>query len=177
MGITIDSDAPRQFSMKDEPCLCAQMSEVFSDFFRGKDTPEIRADLKANANPNCPICKGTGVENVEQNDAPHMQLSGVNASLFFSLLGLDIEKGEATLPEARRGLMRASSRSDLKPFTRDEQITYGKPIEIEPGVIEMKPMRSLSLGLDEEKLKRYLETFAEFLNKISQLGAKKILWY
>jgi len=177
MSITIDSDAPRSYSQKQEPCLCAQMAESFSDFFNGQDTPEMRADLKANANPNCPTCKGTGIEYAEVDDAPFMNLSNDNAAIFFAILGVQgSSHGEMSLPEARRALMRASSR-DLSKYERPEKKLHGKPQEVEPGVVDMRPVKYWEMGLDQKKLQAYIQRFAQFLHEVSQRGAKKIRWY
>ena len=179
MSITFDSDCKRTSYAKQEPCLCAQMSQYFTEFFNGRDLPHIRRDLNANADPNCPRCHGSGIEGVPYDDAPTINLASDNATILFQLLGMDHRAvHEMTLPEARRALMRACSRSNLQDFTRPEQKIKHDPREISPGVFDITPkIRFIDPGVDTQRIKEYLERFAEFLHKVSNKGAKKIFWY
>ena len=177
MSITIDSDIPRDIEEKVEPCMCAQMAESWSDFYEGKDTPEIRDNLKQEANPSCFHCKGTGIETVSHEvNAPKLNLANENAAIFFAVLGVDINRGEMTIPEARRAIIRSQSRTSLEKFVRPEEKQYGKPREVSPGVFDMKPMRLYDPGLTKEKIQSYIIRFHEFVKEVSQKGATKIIW-
>src|SRR5690348_10745458 len=107
MSITFDSDVSRNFLGKEEPCLCAQMAEVWGDFFRGEDSPEIRKQLRQEADPKCAMCKGSGIEKVQHDDAPTINLANENAKILFAVLGLPFDwAGEIDIPTARRAVMR-----------------------------------------------------------------------
>jgi hypothetical protein len=182
MSITIDSDLQRDIEEKQESCMCAQMAEKWSDFQEGFDTPEIRDNLRQEANPNCHYCKGTGIETVSHEvGAPTINLSNRNARVLFSILGLDVEGeegyvGEMTIPEARRAVMRAQSRQNIAKFVQPETKVHGKPREVSPGVYDMKPLKMYDAGLTEEQLHAYIRRFAEFVVEVSRLGATKIFW-
>src|SRR5271166_1938653 len=98
MSITFSSDAPANISEKESPCMCAQMAELWTDFYNGQDTPQIRENLKEQASPTCHYCQGTGVEIEKQDDAPMMNLANPNAMILLSILGLPQEySGEISL--------------------------------------------------------------------------------
>src|SRR5690606_22970065 len=122
----------RDIQEKEEPCLCAQMAEHWSDFYEGRDTPTIRANLKQEANPNCHFCKGTGIEIASHEvGAPQLELSNANGEILFRILGIPFEpSGEMTIPEARRAIIKAQSRTSLDKYTRPERTEYGKPREV-----------------------------------------------
>lgn len=176
MSITIESDAPRSSFTKEEPCLCAQNSDYFSNFYQGEDSPQIREDLKANAYSQCPSCHGAGIESVETDDAPFLNFSNPNAVILFRVLDVDINKGSLSLPEARRALIRANSRASLKEFVRPPHTEYGSPREVSPGVIDMRPIRWHDFGVPEKKIQSYLDDFRDFLAKVIEKGATKIFW-
>jgi hypothetical protein len=178
MSITFDSDVPRDIVEKDEPCMCAQMAEGWSDFYEGKDTPQLRDQLKQEANPNCPFCKGTGVEKASHEVGnPTINLANENAKALFEILGLPFDNaGEMDIPTARRAIMRAMSRGSYQQFERPEETQYGKPREVSPGVVDLKPLRWHDPGLSEEKIKAYITRFADFVAQVIQLGGSKIRW-
>jgi hypothetical protein len=177
MSITFSSDVKGNITNKSEPCLCAQMAETWSDFYHGEDTPAIRAALKAEANPQCPLCKGTGIEKVSHEDSPHMNLANANAEILFKVLNIPFDSiGELTIPEARRALIKAMSRSSVKEFERPDHIEYGKPREVEPGVVDLKPLRVFGPGVNEEKIHEYIKRFGEFISEVIQKGGTKIYW-
>lgn len=177
MTVQFDSDCSRAIINKIEPCLCAQMASCFGDFLKGKDTFECRIELKENANSDCPFCNGIGIEKVETDDAPILDLANRNAEVLFKILGVDQNKGELTMPEARRAIIRAKSRKSLEEFVIPEEKKHGPPREIEPGIFKMKPIKYWDIGLSEEKLEDYINRFAEFVIEVSKRGATKIIWY
>lgn len=183
MSVTIDSDLERDIEEKLEPCLCAQGAEGWSDFYEGRDTPEIRYNLKQQADPKCSWCKGVGIEVVAHEiGVPSLNLSNRNAEVLFNILGVNpfTENGfigAMTISEARRAIMRAQSRDNLDRFILPERREYGKPTERTPGVVDMKPLRIYESGLTEEKIQAYIKRFADFVIEVSRRGATKIVWY
>lgn len=178
MSITFDSDVHRDIEEKEEPCLCAQMAEGWSDFYEGRRTPALRAQLKQEANPSCPFCKGTGIENASHEVGnPTLNLSNDNALTLLKILGLPADHvGEISIPEARRAIMRAMSRSSYQEYERPEETQYGKPREVSPGVVNLKPLRWHDPGLSAEKIKAYVTRFADFVAQVIQRGGSKIHW-
>ncbi len=178
MSITFDSNVPRDIEEKYEPCMCAQMAECWSDFYEGKDTPEIRKRLKHEANKDCFRCHGTGIEAVNHEiGSPTINLSNDNARILFKVLGLSFnEAGELTIPEARRSIIKALSRSSYQQFERPQNIQYGKPVEISDKIIDLKPIRVLDPGLNESKIKAYITRFADFVSEVIKKGGTKIYW-
>lgn len=171
------SDVQGKTTTKDEPCLCAQMCDAFIQMMDGQDTPEIRAALKAEANSECYMCHGEGVDHVPQTDAPELNLCNANAHLLLGTLGLPTEDiGKITLSEARRGLLRAFNRSDLSGFTREQEVLHGAPRAQEDGTVEMRPVRGVSGGLDENALRDRLERFEALIREAGERGATHIHW-
>jgi len=177
MSITFDSDIERDMETKTEPCMCAQMAEHWSDFYEGRDTPAIRDNLKQEANPGCFHCKGSGIEKVEHEiNAPTLNLSNMNAAVLFDILGINGEKHELTIPEARRAIIRSQARGSLEQFVRPERTEYGKPREISPGVVDLKPLRLFERGLTKEQIQAYIVRFADFVSQVTRRGATRIFW-
>lgn len=177
MSVTFTSNASVEVSHKDAPCLCAQMAESFCETFEGRWSDEARADLANSANPNCPFCKGSGVEKVEHSEAPYLNLANDNARLVLEALGLDTELwGELSIAKARRAVMRGRSRSDLTPFTREDGVVYGRPRADDDGVVQLRPVRVRSMGVDEDRMASYIERFADFVERSASLGATTITW-
>jgi hypothetical protein len=180
--LTIDSDLPRDIEEKQEPCMCAQMAEHWTAFYEGRDTPDIRYNLKSEANPKCFHCHGTGVETVgHEVGIPTINLNYRNAKVLFEILGININGpdgmvGEITIPEARRAVMRGRSKQNLAKFIAPECKQYGKPREIEPGVIDMRPLRMFECGLTEDKIRSMIQEFAALVLEVSHRGATKIFW-
>jgi len=165
-----------QTSIKEEPCLCAQGAECFGDAFQNGVEPH-RAELAADAWDKCPSCKGTGVEPVENDDAPSLNLNEGNAVLLLGALGLTVDCwGEITLAEARRALMRARARKSLSGYTRASETLYGAPRTGEDGVVELRPVRSHGGALTEDDLRDRIERFASLVELAATRGATNITW-
>lgn len=178
MSVNFHSDLTDEATTsKEAPCLCSQMAERWLDAMDGDFSEAVRADLKANANPACPMCHGTGVEMEEESDAPHFNLANDNAGLLFEALGLGASPyGDLSVPEARRAVMRARSRSDLSPFTRETEVLHGRPRADENGVVNLRPMRLHSAGVDEAKMASYIDRFSAFVEASASRGATTISW-
>ncbi len=178
MSITIESDLTRDAEEKEEPCLCAQMAPYWSDFYEDLDrSPRVRRDLRENADEKCHTCKGSGIEVVLQDiDFPSLNLSNESADRLFKMLGVESRSddgfvGEMSIPEARRAVMRSQSRKSLEPFVKPEEKEYGKPREISPGVVELRPKRWHSRAINESMLRDYIDMFARFVIEVSRKGA------
>lgn len=169
MSVTFYSDCPTEFTLEEEHCLCAQMVE---GWMHGA-TPEA---LRAEADPNCAQCKGTGVEVVRRTNGPFVNWNEGNARSLFGALGIPFEPiGEVTLPEARRAVIRARARTSLDAFTRPEERVYGRPVERD-GVVELRQLRVFGMGLSVEGIGERLERFEAFLREATERGATKISW-
>lgn len=184
MSITFTNDLDTPGITKIEPCLCAQGSPVWGDFYDGQDTESNRQALKRDANPDCVFCKGEGIETVE-HDLPgtSFNLANENAAILLNILGFkssdneDQLVGSMPLPLARRALIKAMSKTNLKEFERPREELYGRPREIEPGVVDMRPLRMLYQGVDETRIKKYINYFKELVEKTIKEGGTKIVWY
>jgi hypothetical protein len=178
MSVTFHSNVTtKTVTEKLTPCLCAQMAESFSPAMDGNFDDAVKADLAANANPACPFCHGSGVELMEESDAPSLNLANDNAMLLLQVLGLQPEfYGEMGLAQARRAVMRARSRSDLTPFTREDETVHGRPRTNEDGSVELRPLRVHTQGVTMNRLESYIDRFAAFVEESASRGATEIHW-
>lgn len=178
MSVTFQSNVTSfETSTKAEPCLCAQGADGFFAMMRGEDSDEIRASLKADATPACPFCQGTGVEVLEQTDAPMLNLANDNAKRLLAVLGVPFDyAGEMAVADARRALMRARARVDLTPFEREAETVYGAPRADEYGVVELRPLRLSAPALTADDLRDRVERFAAFVEESAARGATEIRW-
>jgi hypothetical protein len=80
-----------------------------------------------------------------------------------------------TLPEARRGLLRARN-SDLVPLERSSHCEYGSPRRADDGTIELRPLRMTSGGVDAHGLRLRIELFARLVQRATEIGAPGITW-
>jgi len=179
MSIEFTSDCPTTETTKPEPCLCAQMAERWIDAMDGDWSEAVKVNLKAEANPACPFCKGTGIEGFTRDDRPHINWAndnGVRVLATLGIVGEDAPYGEMTIAEARRAVMRARSRSDLSAYTREEEVRHGAPRADENGVVELKPLRVYSPSLDENSIQDRIEQFAHFVEESAARGATLVRW-
>ncbi len=177
MSYTFTADvSDAQTSTKEEPCLCAQGAECFSDAFQNGVEPH-RAELAAEAWDKCLHCKGTGVESVENDDAPSLNLGNDNAVSLLGVLGLSTDCwGQVTLPEARRAVMRARARKSLSAFERSTETLHGAPRVNDDGTVELRPIRCHGFGLTEDGLRDRVERFAYFIEVAAARRATTITW-
>lgn len=181
MSITFSSDAPEATTLVQEHCLCAQMAAGFGT----TATPEA---LRAEANPRCLHCNGTGIESVPTSDGVFMNLSNANARALIQALRLgapaslrsgevfagDDPSGSCTIHVARRAVIRARSGS-VEQFARPEAIVYGKP-RSEGNVVIARPLRSADPGLSADGLSDRIERFAALVEEAATRGATNIHW-
>jgi hypothetical protein len=175
MSITFTSNVKDEtVTSSEEACLCAQMSELWSASLTQEG---VREDLAAEANPKCPLCKGTGVESVPTSDAPSINWANANAHAVMGVLGFTMDYyGDMPITEARRALLRGRNRSDLSAYTRPVERIYGQPRANEDGSVELRPLRMHTFGLDTEDLASRVEQFASFVEESERRGATQISW-
>lgn len=179
MSVTFYSNASCAKATREEPCLCAQMAECWSLEAR-LDEEAVRAELREHADPRCPWCNGSGVEAVESDDLPELNLCNMNAAAFLAFLGVPEEPaglmGSMVLADARRAVMRASARSNVAKFCRPGHAVYGKPRAGDDGVVELRPLREVWCELGEEQMLSYLERFRVLVEESAERGATEIYW-
>lgn len=100
----------------------------------------------------------------------YLNMASGNARAFLHFLGLepgDEPSGEATMPEARRAVMRARATFDrhVGEFTRDRSDTK------RPG-----GCRVIEGGIDEGYFARRIDDFERFGNAVAARGATTIWW-
>jgi hypothetical protein len=129
--------------------------------------------------PECPA----RVE-LDDDDPRAFHLNVGNAAALWPLLGLPLEDGqlvpvgEVSVPEARRAVMRARARFEhaASGLVRTAVVTYGAPRRGDDGVVELRPVRAVACGLDEEGLADRLERFSRFVEAVAERGATNIAW-
>lgn len=142
----------------------------------GEDSAEIRQDLATSANPSCPLCQGKGIEHVEDDNLPMFNVSNEMAKVLLALFHLEGMDGSMSLAEARRGIMRARSKSDISEYVVPEDRVYGKPVVREDGTVELRPLRMLSFGVSSDRILDRLQAFINFVEESAHLGATTISW-
>ena len=107
-------------------------------------------------------------------DIEHPAYLNVNFGNGYALLrlldlnpGQDCLQGEATMAEARRGVMRARATFER----RAPDLTRKGSDTKRPGRV-----RVIEGGMDEEYLARRLNDFEKFLNVVAEMGATSIYW-
>lgn len=175
MSVNISSPVQKYID-KREPCLCTQDSDAFYDVMDQKvSISNVEKELAEAANSKCYSCEGTGIEGYSEPLLPEMNLANDNARILFSILKIDIDQMESSIPEIKRGLIRAQNQ-DLSRWVRDEEKLYGEPTEREDGLIEMRPLRAIKFGLTKEKLDKYLNALRYLVKVHEEKGASKLIW-
>jgi hypothetical protein len=121
---------------------------------------------------------------LDEDDPRHFHLNVGNVAALWPLLGLPFEDGqpspigEIPVPEARRALMRARARFErVAPrLVRPTVIEHGAPRLQEDGTVELRPLRAISFGLDEDGLAARLDRFERFVEAVVEGGATHIAW-
>lgn len=176
MSVSFFSDAAFRTWATREPCLCAQGAPSFAEALLGGVTPAVEGDLPVDASPDCPWCDGTGVEEVEQDDAPVLCWSNDNALVLLRVLEVEAARDGLTLAEARRAVMRARSCRDLSVFARGDEVVHSQPRDLGDGIVELHPVRGWSRGLDADDIWARVEAFAEFVEEVGRRGGTRIWW-
>ncbi len=159
MSVTfiVDADLPR--TAKLEPCLCAQMSPVWASLFRGEC--DDWAALRADADPSCVQCAGSGIERVEHDERPQVNLANLNAAIVARALGIDLDGGNGAMDLAtlRRGLLRARNATQPAEFRAD-----------------MQTDRVSVPGFCRGDLVKVLARFDWLVEAAQRLGVTRIVW-
>lgn len=164
MSVTFSSDAYDQGLPVMEPCLCTQMDPSFSQWFRyGVDAEAA----KFAASPECWTCKGSGVEGYVRSALPELNFANENAEALINAMGIkqDYYHGSMTLAQARRGIVRARNTKFSVPERPAWEGVFGGARIIPGGEIT------------RESVLDHVNRFADFVEKVAKLGAKKIVWY
>jgi len=141
-----------------------------------EEVEEIKNKLEEYAHGDCRYCGGSGVHITKVRRETEINLSNSNAMAILEVLGIKPDyDGSISLPEAKRALMKAKSRSSLKKFERPEEILT-RPREIEEGVTELHSPYFYGQGLSESDIKERLEKFEKLIKEAEANGAKNILW-
>ncbi len=159
-SVTFYTDVPDDGLPVLEPCLCTQMHEKFNDWFKYGPGPE--EEMKSAADPNCHMCKGSGIEGYRRPTKPELNFSNDNARSLLGALNLPAIElyGEISIHDAKRTIIRAKNRSDFSQFTREP----------------VKEKRIWDGGLSEHDILERLGRFEEFVDKSIADGATKIMW-
>lgn len=182
-SISFWSDSDSGFDEVTEPCLCAQGSEEpfyeLEDMLGSEDPEKVekaKEALAESAEKACPYCRGTGVHARKVRREREINWSNTNAMAMMEVLGIEPEySGSMTVPEARRAIMKAKSRSSLKKFERPEE-NLTRPRETEDGVTELHSPFFYSQGLSEADIRERMESFEALVDEASANGAKNVMW-
>jgi len=195
-GITENNNYVPGIREPDSGCLCSQMAPSWDMYLEGSDLEELARE----ADPNCPYCKGTGVEPGYEPPA-EQGFANANARDLLYLMGLasapqnipldeivvqccgdenhqDDMYGNLSVPEMRQHIMMARARFDnkVKSLTYEEEVLYGKPFKDEDGVYQMRPQRVVLPAKTADAIKDRLERLAGFVEAVSRQGATVIRW-
>ena len=121
---------------------------------------------------------------LDEDDPRAFELNVGNAAALWPLLGLPLEDGhvspggEVSLAEARRAVMRARARFETAApkLVRPPEVEHGAPCLREDGTVELRPLRAVWFGLDEDGLAWRLERFGEFIEAVAERGATHVAW-
>ena len=192
MSITFYNDVESNWEEKLNPCYCAErnswrdneMQDFISDIVLDRPMSEERKEggfkkLKNFADPNCGLCHGEGSSQI-RDWKPQISInwSNMNAYPILRLLGVkedDLPNGSMKLPEIRRALLKALNTS-VSSAARDKEIIHGKPREVSPGVMEMRPLRMFDAGMSEDDIKDRLNKLLKFVAMSIEQGATEIYW-
>ncbi len=113
------------------------------------------------------------------DDFEEPNFSNTNARAVLDLLGLPFEDGTgaAAISDVRRAIMRARATFEKRApaLVREDEVQYGRPVD-RGGVVELRPLRMLSFGLDAEGLRSRLELVAAYVERVAARGATHLSW-
>jgi hypothetical protein len=175
------------------PCyLCERQSDKYdalSDELRDKvyqavidvsirnaDSEENKHLLSLMGMDNCEVCSGKGYSFIEE--MTDLNFSNSNAFAILSLMGYKDDKlhyHSVPVSEFKRRLIYATNVSHDK-YVREDEIEYGKPREVEPGVVNMKPIRTMSFRLSSEDIIDKLKRLMDFAQEAEKNNANEIYW-
>lgn len=157
-----------------EPCLCAQMAPAWT--ISRPLTQRERRQIKRHAHKQCPICRGTGFEDLQTPNL-FLNFANDNAQRLFQLLRLDPLSGSCLISEMRRAIMYARARFDsLAPALTAPAHTVRAPFHRIDGVVELHRDLLVYPDVTEEGLRQRLDTLAYFVEDVAEAGATHIRW-
>lgn len=155
-----------------------EVERAFSDaILRQDDSERVKSLLGKVAKPDCTLCDGKGWY-YRDTILPKINLANANAAAILSLMGYkdeDLYHGDVSISKFRRAYIKALNANPAKAV-RPEHIEHGKPREIEPGVVDLKPIRMFSSELSEEDIKERLARIGQFLQEAIANKATRIYW-
>lgn len=174
MSITFTSNIPSDSTQVETCCLCAQGSDHWT--MKAPEDKDAREDLRANANPSCPLCHGTGIEVVEEPSVSSPNYANGNASLILQALGFPCEEtemyGSSPIPEFRRACVRALAKGNLK--TREPYEYRGKAQAVNGEI--RRGVQVIASGIDQEGLTIRIQTLMDYAVSEQGKGATTINW-
>jgi len=170
MSITFWTD--RQPEMKTEKlcCLCAQMAPGWS--MVPPEGDKALADLRVYADPSCPFCHGSGIEENMVPVDPQPNMSNDNAMLVLSALHLSGYYGEVSLPSFRRACVRALALNKFE--TRDCSEGYDKAHVVDGEI--RRGCHYIRWGLDAENIRLRIRILLIYASVEASKGAKTLMW-
>jgi hypothetical protein len=141
------------------------------------DSEENRYYLGLIAKDNCSMCDGKGW--LYKDELPEtINFANANAAAILTLMGYSGDQlyhHSVPISEFKRRLIYANNR-DKSRVERSDYIEHGKPREISPGVIEMKPVRVMSKGLSVDDIQERLDRLFAFVKEAEDNNATEIYW-
>jgi len=151
-------------------CNCAQMAHDPCALIH---TAEGREVLRQHANPDCVMCKGSGVDPRDPSQfAPGVEWGEGNAEVLFNLLGI-ADRLSGQLPIKRMHMHVQKARTAL--------VNRGTSLE-RPMVQEMGTdgdaivLRLFSRGLDVVGMGERIDALEKFLEEAASLGCQEVSW-
>ncbi len=141
------------------------------------DSIEVKSLLTLIGRPECKLCEGKGWY-YHDSLQPTINWSNGNAAAILSSMGYsgdELYGGDVSISEFRRAYIRALNK-DLSSYTREQEIEYGQPREVEPGIVDLKPLRFMSSGLSSEGIKTRLNQLGQFIQEAIKNNATRISW-
>lgn len=182
-SISFWSDAESEVKEVREPCFCVERASLSygeltsmlnsGDPEKNKKAKEI---LRMTSEEDCGGCGGTGFMTGTVINNQEITWSNTNALALLEILGLEPEYGGSmTIPEAKRAIMRAKNRSNLKKFERQD-VDIRRHRKVDDEVTELNSPKFYSKGLSEADIKGKIDQFEGLVNKAESEGAENINW-
>lgn len=182
-SISFWSDAESEGEEVKELCFCVERASLSygelhamlnsGDPEKNKKAKEI---LRMASEEDCGGCDGTGFMTGTVMNDHGITWSNTNALALLEILGLEPDySGSMTVPEAKRAVMRAKNRSNVKRFERQDDVVR-RHRETEDGVTELNAVKFYSKGLSESDIKGKIDQFESLVNSAEAEGAKNINW-
>lgn len=182
-SISFWSDAESEVKEVREPCFCVERADFsygeLTSMLNSADPGKIKKaeeTLRRFGDSDCGGCNGLGFMTEEIRNEQGITWSNTNALALLEILGLEPEYGGSmTIPEAKRAIMRAKNRSNLKKFERQD-VDIRRHRKVDDEVTELNSPKFYSKGLSEADIKEKISQFESLVNEAESEGAKNINW-